>query len=124
MLRRAGLIMTAGLLAAVFGSASTASAANAEFCRDYARSAVRQAQAVMNSGRCEWIFRNGSQARWSTDWRVHFNWCLSTGYDNANREREARHEAVQRCMQRGWDRGGDRGWDRGDYRDRGDRWPY
>ena len=118
MNRRSGLIVTAGLLAAL-GSASTADAAGESFCRDYARAAVRQVHAVTDSGHCEWIVRQDSDAgRWSTDWRSHYNWCLGASYDRANSEREARHRAVDRCMRRGEDRDDrDRGdWDRGDHR--------
>ena len=117
MNRRSGLIVTAGLFVAALSCASAANAAGDDFCRDYARTAVRQARAVIDSGRCDWVVRDGSSARWSTDWRAHFNWCLGASYDKANSEREIRHRGVDRCMHRDWDRD-ER--DRDD-RDRGDR---
>jgi hypothetical protein len=77
------------------GVASSASAANPEFCSDYARAAVNQVRGAMNNGpRC----MNRMQGpRWSSDWRVHFNWCRGVSREQAWSERDARTETLRSC---------------------------
>ena len=91
------LIVVVGCAAAsiVAGAAFSAGAADREFCRDYARSAVGQVRSVMHHMHCaENLDR---QIRWSADYRTHFQWCLNVSKDTANDERRARHEALERC---------------------------
>ncbi len=76
---------------------SRAWAADPRFCREYADSAVDQAHRAINSRRCE---REAHGPRWSTHHHFHFDWCLGARYEDARREREIRHEFLERC----WDR--------------------
>jgi hypothetical protein len=89
-------LLTAACGAALLLSASSASAANAEFCRDYARAAVNQVRGAMSHGRCDWR-RDRNPTRWSTDWKVHFDWCRGVSRDQADGERFARREALDHC---------------------------
>jgi len=86
-------LCTVGLLCLAIG-ATPVRAADPDFCRDYARSAVEQTRAAWNNWRC----RNGAQPpRWEMNWRAHFDWCLGAPYEAANRERHIRHEWLERC---------------------------
>lgn len=48
-----------------------AQAAPGPFCRDYAAAAVRQVEAARSVPACN----RGTGARWTTDFKVHFDWC-------------------------------------------------
>ena len=93
--------MPKSLIAAVGGvvfvfAATSASAANPEFCRDYAHTALNQVHAAMSHPRCDWrTDRNPS--RWSTDFRHHFEWCRGASRDEADAERLARRNALDHC---------------------------
>jgi hypothetical protein len=81
---------------AVLGFAASANAANPEFCRDYSRAAVRQVRVALNHPRCDWrVDRNPT--RWSTDWRVHFDWCRNVDRYQADAERDSRRATLDRC---------------------------
>jgi hypothetical protein len=87
----AGMIGTGFLLAM---AASTAQAAPPGFCRDYARAALNQVRGSLAIPRC----RGGMEgARWSADFRVHYDWCLGASPGAAAEEREARTIHIRRC---------------------------
>ena len=73
-----------------------ANAASREFCRDYARAAVRQVRGALSHGRCIRHIDDDS-ARWSTDFQTHFRWCLDQSRDAAEAERDARRDKLERC---------------------------
>lgn len=75
---------------------STAQAAPEPFCRDYARAAVRQVELARSSPACD----RGTGARWTTDYRVHFEWCLGAPIPAVEAERGARTRWIQRCRGR------------------------
>ena len=82
----------AGLVLAAVTTA--AQAADPEFCRGYATAAVRQARVGHEIPRC----RPGAfGARWTENYRVHFNWCLGAPYPAAERERAIRAEHLRAC---------------------------
>ncbi len=73
---------------------TTAQAADPGFCRDYARAALNQVQIALSTPAC----RPGLEgARWSADYRVHFDWCLGAPYGAAQGERAARTRHLRRC---------------------------
>jgi hypothetical protein len=84
---------------AVFGSAfamssMSAHAAAPEFCRNYARAALTQVQIALSTPAC----RPGLQGtRWSSDFRVHFNWCLGAPIPAIQSERGARTGYIRGC---------------------------
>lgn len=79
----------------ILASAGSAGAADREFCRDYAQSALRQVRGALHHQRCAVHLDN--VARWSPEFRDHFRWCLNVSKDTANDERAARHRVLERC---------------------------
>jgi hypothetical protein len=69
-------------------------AADPNFCRDYAGAAVRQAREAWSIPPCR---PNFESPRWTTEFRIHFDWCLTTSYDAANAERFARTRHLEHC---------------------------
>lgn len=94
----AALPFSALLVAAALSSWSPtpASAAGPEFCRDYARAAVRQGEAARQVRRCERAVLN-NPARWTLRWQTHFDWCLGVPPQVANSERAARRIHLEEC---------------------------
>lgn len=70
-----------------------AHAAGPRFCRDYAGAAVKQAQLARSIPACS----RASGARWTTDYRVHFSWCLGASADAVETERAARTTWLRNC---------------------------
>jgi hypothetical protein len=89
--------MTAGVIGAgllVATAASVAQAAPPPFCRGYASAALNQVRVALAIPRC----RGGMEgARWSADFRVHYDWCLGASPAAAAEEREARTIHIRRC---------------------------
>ena len=84
---------------AVVAGAFTVSAAQAApqlFCRDYARAAVRQVELARAIPACN----RGSGPRWTTDYRVHFDWCLGAPIPAVEAERGARTGWLRNCRGR------------------------
>ena len=73
-----------------------AQAANPGFCRDYAAAAVRQVELARAIPACN----RGAGPRWTTDYRVHFDWCLGAAPGVVVAEREARTNWLRRCRGR------------------------
>jgi len=95
MYKKIAYVVTAGLLLGLASSATSASAADPGFCRDYARAALHQVRGALNNRRCTFHMEN--EARWSSDFQVHYSWCLGVGRDEADRERDARREMLEHC---------------------------
>jgi hypothetical protein len=85
------LIAGAGLTAPAF-------AASEDFCRDYARAALRQVQEAHEMHHCVRGLDNAT--RWSEDFRVHFDWCRSVSREDAQRERDIRRCHLEECRDR------------------------
>jgi hypothetical protein len=83
------------LLAAMLST--TAQAADPGFCRQYAKAALNQVRGALSNPACA----GGLQgARWSSDFAVHYEWCLGTSYGAAGGERDARTRFLQACARR------------------------
>jgi hypothetical protein len=80
----------------VCAGAASVQAAEPGFCRDYAAAAVSQARQAREHPRCEWAVRR-DPPRWQLDWRGHFRWCLNASRRDADAERGARTETLERC---------------------------
>jgi hypothetical protein len=83
----------AAALTAILTVASSAQAAPPEFCRDYATAAVRQVEAARSIPACN----RGVGPRWTTDYRVHFDWCLGANPAAVEAERAARTNWLRSC---------------------------
>jgi hypothetical protein len=72
----------------------TAQAADPAFCQGYATAAINQVRGALNNPRCA----PGVQgARWSSDYNVHYNWCLGASFGAAGGERDARTAYLRGC---------------------------
>ena len=86
----AGLVLAVLLVA----SPTIVRAADPAFCKQYARGALVQVRGGLASPRCG----AGLQGtRWSTDFAVHYEWCLETPQPAVAAEQEARIKALKGC---------------------------
>jgi hypothetical protein len=76
---------------------STAHAADPAFCKQYAHAALNQVRGGFNNPRCA----GGLQGvRWSSDFAVHYEWCLGASFGAAGAERDARTQFLRGCAGR------------------------
>ena len=73
---------------------TAARAADPGFCRQYAKAALNQVRVGLSSARCA----GGLQgSRWSSEFSVHYEWCLGTSFGAARGERDARTRYLRSC---------------------------
>jgi hypothetical protein len=90
------LSSTGALILSVFlvSGPNAAHAADPGFCRPYAQAALSQVRGGLADPRCA----GGLQgARWSTDFAVHYEWCLGASSGAAGEERDARTRYLRGC---------------------------
>jgi hypothetical protein len=76
---------------------TAAHAADPGFCKQYAKAALNQVRGGLVNARCA----GGLQgARWSTDFAVHYEWCLGASFGAAGTERDARTQYLRGCSGR------------------------
>jgi hypothetical protein len=76
---------------------STADAADPAFCRQYTKAALTQVRGGLANSGCA----GGMQgARWSTEFSVHYEWCLGASLGAAGAERDARTRYLKACASR------------------------
>jgi hypothetical protein len=76
---------------------TAAHAADPAFCRPYAKAALIQVRGGLASPACA----AGMQgARWSTDFAVHYEWCLGASPDAVGAERDLRTRYLRGCAGR------------------------
>jgi hypothetical protein len=80
--------------AALALTASGASAAPPEFCRDYADAAVNQVRAAFANPGC---VAGARGPRWTPEHRIHFQWCLAQPIPIVESERGARTGYLRAC---------------------------
>jgi hypothetical protein len=86
-----GTLALAGLFVIAIAEAR---AADPAFCRQYSHAALKQVRGSLANPRCA-VGLQGS--RWSTDFSVHYQWCLGVSYVDAGAERDARTKYLRRC---------------------------
>jgi hypothetical protein len=92
-LPRAILVLAMSFVAAPI----PARAADPAFCKPYARAALVQVREALASPHCG----AGLQGvRWSTEFSVHYEWCLGASLDAAAVERDARQRLLKTCTDR------------------------
>ena len=96
MSKTLSIALAAAFVMIAAGALGPARAADREFCRDYARAALNQVRGASSHERCEWRM-DRNETRWSSDYRVHFDWCRGVSRDQAQDEREARRRALEHC---------------------------
>lgn len=76
---------------------TSAHAADPAFCRQYAKASLNQVRGGLANPACV----GGLQgARWSSDFAVHYEWCLGVSYGAAGAERDARTRYLRGCTGR------------------------
>ena len=94
MLQKLGFRTLLFSIGAIALSAIPAGAADRDLCRDYAGTALRQVHDALSIPAC----RTGLKGdRWSSDYRVHFNWCLRAAIPKVESERGARAGHLWGC---------------------------
>jgi hypothetical protein len=89
------LALVALLVWGFAGPGSTAGhAADPGFCREYTRAALNQVRGGLADPRCAGRLQG---AKWSTDFAVHYEWCLGVSAAAAGEERDARTQYLKAC---------------------------
>jgi hypothetical protein len=73
---------------------AAARAADPGFCRQYARSALDQVRAGLSDPACGGALKG---SRWSSDFAVHYEWCLGVSLRAAGDERDFRTHHLKSC---------------------------
>ena len=85
------------LLSLLVAAPASVRAADPAFCKAYARAALLQVREGLASPRCG----AGLQGtRWSTEFSVHYEWCLEASRVAIAGERDARTKALKGCADR------------------------
>jgi hypothetical protein len=82
------------LFALVFTAMTEARAADPAFCRQYSNAALNQVRGGLANPRCAAGLQG---SRWSSDFSVHYQWCLGVSYADAGTERDARTKYLRGC---------------------------
>lgn len=78
----------------IVSSVSAADAADPGFCKQYTQAALNQVRGGLANDRCAGSLQG---ARWSTEFAVHYEWCLGASMDAAGAERDARTRFLKAC---------------------------
>jgi len=69
-------------------------AADPAFCKQYAQAALNQVRGGLSNPACA----GGMQgSRWSTDFAVHYEWCVAASFAATGGERDARTHYLRGC---------------------------
>jgi hypothetical protein len=69
-------------------------AADRAFCEQYAQAALVQVKGGLANRACAGGLKG---ARWSSDFKVHYDWCLAASFQAAGSERDARTAQLKAC---------------------------
>jgi len=90
--RLAGLVLA--LSVASLAAMTEARAADPAFCRQYSQAAINQVRGGLANPRCAAGLQG---SRWSSDFSVHYQWCLGVSYADAGGVRDARTRYLRSC---------------------------
>ena len=94
MANRLRLIVGCVVSAFLISGLTAADAADPGFCRQYAQAALNQVRDGLANPRCA----GGLQgARWSSEFAVHYEWCLGASFGAAGTERDSRTQYLRGC---------------------------
>jgi hypothetical protein len=90
------LPLTAAFFSLLFpvSGLTAAHAADPAFCKPYAQAALNQVRGGLSNPACAPRLQG---ARWSTDFAVHYEWCLAASLAAAGDERDARTRFLRGC---------------------------
>jgi len=89
-----GLIGATILTAALAVLAPSAQAADPSYCKSYADAATNQVRAALANPGCA---REARGPRWTPQYQVHFDWCLTQPVAAVEAERGARTGYLRAC---------------------------
>jgi hypothetical protein len=72
----------------------SANAAPPDFCQGYAQAAINQVRGALANPGCAASIRG---PRWSSDFQLHYNWCLTQPIPAVEAERGARTGFLRAC---------------------------
>jgi hypothetical protein len=94
----ASKLSSAAVLSILLASGTTAApAADPGFCKQYAKAALNQVRGGLADPSCGSGLHG---ARWSSDFAVHYEWCLGTSLGAVGNERDARTRQLRACSGR------------------------
>jgi hypothetical protein len=76
---------------------TAAHAADPAFCKQYAHAALKQVRGGLANPACAAALQG---ARWSTDFAIHYEWCVGASFAAAGAERDARTRQLRACTGR------------------------
>ena len=82
------------LFALTFAAMTEVRAADPAFCRQYSQAAIHQVRGGLANPRCAAAMQG---SRWSTDFSVHYQWCLGVSSADAGSERDVRAKYLRGC---------------------------
>lgn len=91
---RLPLAVAFGLSVFLISGLTGARAADPGFCKQYAQAALNQVRGGLANPRCAAGMHG---ARWSSDFAVHYEWCLGASFGAAGAERDARTRYLRGC---------------------------
>jgi hypothetical protein len=94
LVNRLPLAVATALSIFVVLSASAAHAADPGFCKQYTQAALNQVRVGLITPRCA---RGLQGARWSTEFAIHYEWCLGASLAAAGVERDERTRFLRAC---------------------------
>jgi len=77
-----------------FSGLADVRAADRAFCEQYAQAALVQVKGGLANRACAGGLKG---ARWSSDFKVHYDWCLAASFQAAGSERDARTAQLKAC---------------------------
>jgi hypothetical protein len=91
-----GLSAGVALLCSMFSivGITEAQAADPAFCGQYSQAALNQVRAGLSNPSCGGGLQ---EPRWSSEFAVHYEWCLGTSFGAAGNERDARTNYLRAC---------------------------
>jgi hypothetical protein len=92
-----GLFSVLGVSLGVSLGLTAAQAADPAFCKPYAQAALNQVRGGLSNPACAPRLQG---ARWSSDFAVHYEWCLTASFAAAGGERDARTRFLRECAGR------------------------
>jgi hypothetical protein len=97
MTNRLGSIFALVLSVFLVCGLTAAHAADPAFCKQYAQAALNQVRSGLANPACAATLQG---ARWSTDFAVHYEWCVGASFAAAGAERDARTRQLRACTGR------------------------
>jgi hypothetical protein len=94
MVRKLPVAAAFGLSLFLMSGTTGVRAADPAFCRPYSHAALNQVRAGLGNPRCAPLLQG---ARWSSDFAVHYEWCLGASIGAAGGERDARTQYLRGC---------------------------